>query len=105
MPTKKITLSELRSIVKEIIKEERTEKFINIKQLLNIAANAGDIVLDAKTDLISLAVAYDKKIPLNSVVQVLNKYDIELKEVSHKNKGGETTKWLSIEDLDNMGLI
>lgn len=56
---------------------EVSKKNITLTQLITIAKRAGDIVLDAKDDLMDLGVAYGDRIPIARVKEILRDYDIE----------------------------
>lgn len=83
---------------------ENKKKIISLNVLTNLAKNAGDIVPDAESELYELGAAYGDKIPLSRVMDILNNYDIEFKEVNKKREK-EEPKYLSIEDLMNKGLL
>jgi hypothetical protein len=77
--------------------------YLTMKDILNISVNAGEIVLDARPVLNQLGVAYGDKIPKEKVLEVLAQFDIDINDVNHERN--ETQKWISINDLDQMGLI
>jgi hypothetical protein len=74
--------------------------------VLNIATNAGKIVLDAQTALYSLLISYQTTdmIPKDKIVKLLANYDIDLDEVNYKTEPGKE-KWYTLDHLANMGLV
>lgn len=64
--------------------EEKTEgedineggKTITLGKLVTIAKEAGDIVLDAKSELEELGISYGNKIPVDKIKDILTNYDI-----------------------------
>jgi len=51
---------------------------ITTKKLLQIAKEAGKVVLDAQYELEELGVYYQDKIPYDQVKAILDSYDIQL---------------------------
>lgn len=84
--------------------ENEQQNSISLSELIKIARNAGDIIPDAQSELNSLGVAYGEKIPLDRVIKTLEKYDLEMDDVSDE-RDSEDDGWLSIEDLANKGLL
>jgi len=62
--------------------ENEQQNSISLSELIKIARNAGDIIPDAQSELNSLGVAYGEKIPLDRVIKTLEKYDLEMDDVS-----------------------
>jgi ElaB/YqjD/DUF883 family membrane-anchored ribosome-binding protein len=58
-----------------------SKKFYNTKEIVKIANNAGDWVLDAKSAIQDLSVSYGDKVPTDKLDKVLANYDLELEDV------------------------
>ena len=89
------------------LSEDSTDnETLTYDEVFNIAKNAGEIVLDAQTDLYSLLVAFeeDETIPKDRVQRILGNYDIDLDEVNHETKP-EGEGWHTLDHLANMGLV
>jgi hypothetical protein len=74
------------------------EQFFTVKQLMNIAENAGDFVIDAKFEIFDFCVACNvDSIPVKPVIDILSNYDIDLEDVNFERE--DENKTLSIEDI------
>lgn len=82
-----LTLSELKDLIKEGVEK------LHRKTLIENRINQINKELD---DL--------EKIPLDRVIKTLEKYDLEMGDVSDEGDS-EDDGWLSIEDLANRGLL
>jgi hypothetical protein len=58
-----------------------SKKFYNTKEIVKIANNAGDWVIDAKSAIQDLSVSYGDKVPADKLDKVLANYDLELEDV------------------------
>ena len=66
-------------VVESVVTEGKT--FYTTKEIIKIAKNAGDWVIDAKYSIEDLAVAYGDKVPYKELKRVLDNYDLELEEL------------------------
>lgn len=87
-------LPDLRHII-----ENYNSKFITIDELLRIAELAGDVVLDAKDELLELGVAYNDKIPMSRVNNILQNYDLEIDEFNEFENNKTTKLFTSINEF------
>jgi len=62
------------------------KKFYTTKDIVKMAKNAGDIVIDAKYAIEDLGVAYGNKVPSTELDRVLTQYDLELEDLNEGRK-------------------
>lgn len=72
--------------------------FISLNELTKISNLAGDVVLDAKKELLELGLRYENKIPMKRVNDILQKYNLEMDEFNE----WENKKESKNEDFENM---
>lgn len=80
---------------KKTIKETLGNNTLTDKQVMALAKKAGDLVIDAKEDLMDLIVSYGENIPKKKVKDILAGYDILISDLK------STRENYSIEEMMN----
>jgi hypothetical protein len=68
----------------KVMDEAPAEKTITTKQLIAIANRAGNIVVDAKDNLMDLGAAYGDAIPMSRVREILRDYDLTAQDLKNE---------------------
>ncbi len=63
-----------------VIPMDESKQFYTAKDIIKIAKNAGNIVIDAKFDIEDLVTAYGNKVPKKELDRVLINYDLNIKD-------------------------